>query len=345
MSKQDTRALSPQAQDELRVRVVEAMRRGGLRKSAAARHFGVSRTSIDKWLAQESAGGTVALRSKPRGRPKQSRLTDKQTAAVTKLVINRCPDQLLLPFSLWTREAVQQLLAERFDIHVSVWTVGRYLKAWGFTPQKPLRRAYEQNPVAVDLWLRCEYPAIRRRAKREKAEIHWGDEMGLRSDHTVGRSYGLRGQTPVIPGTGKRFSCNMISTITNRGALSFMVFTKGFTTEVMIRFLRRLIKQSKGKVFLIMDRHPVHRSKALKQWLARYERKIEMFFLPEYSPHLNPDELLNQDVKTNTVGRQRPATLPEMTALVRSYLRETQCRPHIVANYFKQKDVAYAAAI
>src|SRR5207245_1570018 len=136
---------------------------------------------------------------------------------------------LRLPFALWTREAVQQLLARRFGVHVSVWTVGRYLRAWGLTPQKPVRRAYEQNPAAVRRWLKKEYPAIRAQAKREKAEIHWGDEMGLRSDHPAGRSYGRRGQTPVVPGTGQRFRCNLISAITNRGRLAFMVFHQRFT--------------------------------------------------------------------------------------------------------------------
>src|SRR3989441_202816 len=159
-------------------------------------------------------------------------------------------------------QAVQQLLARRFGVHVSVWTVGRYLRAWGLTPQKPVRRAYEQNPAAVRRWLKKEYPAIRAQAKREKAEIHWGDEMGLRSDHQAGRSYGRRGQTPVVPGTGQRFRCNLISAITNRGRLAFMVFHQRFTAPVFLNFLRRLLRLIPGKVFLILDRHPVHKSGA-----------------------------------------------------------------------------------
>jgi transposase len=199
---------------------------------------------------------------------------------------------------LWTREAVQQLLKNEFGVEVSVWTVGRYLKAWGLTPQKPVRRAFEQNPAEVRLWLRTEYPAIERQAKHFAAEIHWGDEMGLRSDHQVGRSDGRRGRTPVIPGTGQRFRCNLISTITNRGRLAFMVFEEGFTVKVFLQFLKRLIRHVKQPIFLIVDRHPVHRAAGVKRWLLKHEAKIRMFFLPSYSPELNPDEMLNQDVKS-----------------------------------------------
>lgn len=338
----DTRRLSPDAQEHVRRRVVAAVR-GGMGKSVAARTFGVSRTSINAWLAKVERGGTRALKSRPRGRPRRSRLAGWQAANVVRLIEGGCPDQLRLPFALWTREAVRQLLADRFDVHVSIWTVGRYLANWGLTPQKPLRRAYEQNSAAVKRWLQKEYPAIRSAAKRGKAQIHWGDEMGLRSDHQSGRSYGRRGRTPVIPGTGRRFGCNMISTVTNRGRLAFMVFKERFTGPVCIRFLRRLVRHSGRKVFLIWDRHPVHRSAAVRRWLNANRRRIRMFFLPEYSPELNPDEYLNNDVKSNAVGRQRPADQSEMIAQVRSYLRQTQGRPEIVQSYFNQEDVAYAA--
>jgi transposase len=248
-----------------------------------------------------------------------------------------------LPFALWTRDAVRQLIADRFGIRLSVSTIGRYLKRWGFTPQKPLRRAYERDPAAVEEWLDEEYPAIRRQAKRENAEIHWGDEMGLRSDHQTGTSYGRRGQTPVIPGTGQRFRCNMISTITNHGRLTLMVFKKRFTSEVMLQFLRRLLRQAKRKVFLIVDGHPVHRSGKVQRWIEQHARQLRLFFLPGYSPELNPDELLNQDVKSNALGRQRPSNQGEMINDVRSYLRSTQRQPDVVKSYFQHETVHYAA--
>lgn len=343
MKHQDTRRLSPEAQEAMRMRVVRAIQ-GGMGKSEAARTFGVSRTSIDSWLQRIAGGDIRSLRSRRRGRPRKSRLEGHQAASVVRTITDRCPDQLKLPFALWTREAVQQLLADRFDLRVSVWTVGRYLKKWGLTPQKPLRRAYEQNPQAVQKWLNEEYPAIRAQAKREKAEIHWGDQMGLRSDHQVGRSYGRRGETPVIPGTGQRFGCNMISTVTNRGHLSFMVFKETFTVPVMIRFLGRLIRQSRRKVFLIVDRHPVHRSARLKCWLEEHANRVRMFLMPGYCPELNPDEYLNQDVKSNAVGRRRARDRDELLRNVRSHLRSTQHRPAKVKSFFHADEVAYAAA-
>ena len=343
MKTQDGRKLSPQAQQGLRRRVVHAILQQGMTQTDASRLFGVGRTSIYYWLAAHQKGGYAALKAHKRGPQRQSRLAGHQAATIVRLISDRCPDQLKLPFALWTRDAVRQLIKKRFGICVSVWTAGRYLKRWGFTPQKPLRRAYEQNPEAVKLWLEKDYPAIHRKALAERAQIHWGDEMGMRSDHQAGRSYGLKGQTPIIPGTGKRFGCNMISAITNRGRLAFMVFKEPFTGPVMIEFLRRLIKQSLRKVFLIVDGHPVHRSKQVKSWVYGHKKKIRLFYLPGYSPQLNPDEFLNQDVKTNAVGRQRPKDQPDMMQRVRSYLRSAQHRPQVVRNYFHHKDVRYAA--
>ena len=342
MKTRDTRCLSPDAQEDLRFRVVQALR-GGMKKSVAARTFGVSRTSLDRWLAIVELGNITSLKSKPRGRPKGTRLAPHQAATTVRLITDRCPDQLKLPFALWTREAVQQLLAARFGLEVSVWTVGRYLAKWGLTPQKPLRRAYERDPVAVQHWLDEEYPAIEKQAKAENAEIHWGDQMGLRSDHQTGTSYGRRGQTPVIPGTGQRFRCNMMSTITNRGELSFMVFKENFNGAVFIKFVTRLLRLRQRKVLLIVDRHPGHRSAEVQRWLARHAERLEVFFLPGYSPDLNPDEFLNQDVKSNALGRQRPATRAELIDDVRSYLRSTQRQPTIVKSYFHAESVRYAA--
>lgn len=324
------------------MRVVTAVR-GGLKKSAAARAFGVSRTSIDTWLGKVQRGNITSLRSKKRGRPPEPRLPAHQAATIVRLITDRCPDQLKLPFALWTREAVRDLIAQRTGVHVSVRTAGRYLKRWGFTPQKPLRRAYERDPAAVKRWKEQEYPAIVKQAKAENAEIHWGDQLGARSDHQAGRSYGRRGVTPVIPGTGQRFRANLMSSVTNRGHLCFLVFDGSFNAEVFIRFCRRLRRQRRRRVFLIVDGHPVHRSAAVRDWLHANQRRIRMFFLPGYSPELNPDEYLNNDVKTNAVGRQRPATKPELIANLENYLRDTQRRPSIVKSYFQPEPVRYAA--
>lgn len=349
MAKPDARTLSPAGQEDLRRRVVDA-ERGGMGKSKAARTFGVSRQSIDTWLAAVEAGGTRALRAKKRG-PKKGAglLAPHQAATIVRQITSRCPDQLHLPFVLWTRAAVCDLARRRFGVSMSVWTAGRCLASWGLTPQKPVRRAYERDPVAVKKWLEEEYPAIRARAKRENAEIHWGDEMGLRSDHQAGTSYSKRGVTPVIPGTGRRFGCSMISTVTNKGVLAFMVFTERFTARVCLRFLKRLVRHAGvggRKVFLIVDGHPVHRSAAVRRWInssAGGGGKIELFLLPAYSPDLNPDEFLNHDVKNNALGRRRPIDRRELIRGVRAYLRSTQRQPAIVQRYFHAQSVRYAA--
>lgn len=345
MRNQDARSLPAEAQEDLRRRVVEAVQKG-LSQSEAARVFGVARGTVNRWMGLQEREGSRGLKARPRGRPRRSRLAPHQAATTVRMILSGCPDQLSLPFALWTREAVQALLSRRFDMAVSVWTVGRYLRAWGLTPQKPVRRAYEQNPAAVRKWLEEEYPAIRALARQYQAQIHWLDEMGLRSDHQAGRSYGRRGQTPVVFGTGQRFRCNMISAITNRGRLAFMIFRQRFTARVFVNFLGRLLRVSRKtrkKVFLIVDGHPVHKSRSVKRWLAEHAAQIRIFWLPSYSPELNPDELLNQDVKTNALGRVRPINVHEMMDNVRSYLRITQGRPQAVKNYFSERHVRYAA--
>lgn len=344
MQSEDARRLVPTAQEALRIRVMHAIRTDRMPVAQAARTFRVSRASIYNWIEACRNGGTRVLRAKRRGRPKRIQLEPHQAALTVRTIQDRCPTQLRFPFALWTREAVGLLIERRFGVQLSVWTVGRYLKRWGFTPQKPVRRAYERDPGAVRKWLQEEYPVIRRAAKRDQAEIHWGDQMGLRSDHQTGTSYGKRGTTPVIPGTGQRFRCNMISTITNRGQLAFMVFKTRFTADVMIAFLRRLVRHQQRRIYLIVDRHPVHRSGKVQEWLARNRKKVRLFFLPSYSPDLNPDEYLNQDVKSNALGRQRPENRDAMTDGLRSYLRSTQRRPDIVRSYFHADSVRYAAA-
>lgn len=342
MTTADARSLPAAAQEDLRRRTVNAVLKG-MTHAEAAQVFGVARPTVTRWVTEYRQGGAKALKAKRRGRPPASRLAPHEAALVVRLILGRCPDQLRLPFALWTREAVQQLLADRCGLQVSVWTVGRYLKRWGLTPQKPRRRAFEQDPVAVRRWLAEEYPAIRQAAKAAGAEIHWGDEMGLRSDHQTGTSYGRKGQTPVIPGTGQRFRCNVLSTITNRGRLAFMVFRSRFTTPVFLRFLRRLLRHVRRPVFLIVDRHPVHVAKAVARWVAERPDRLRLFFLPGYSPDLNPDEFLNNDVKSNALGRRRPREATELVTSVRSYLRSTQRQPAIVQSYFQAPSVQYAA--
>ena len=342
--KTDARKLSPQTQETIRRKAVAAVE-GGMTRVQAAALFGVTRQSVDRWVTAYREEGANALEARKRG-PKRERAALKgwQAATVVNLIRDREPEQLKLPFVLWTREAVRTLIRRRFGVRVSLTTVGRYLAQWGFTPHKPVRRAYERNDAAVKRWLEEEYPAIRKQAKAQKALIYWGDEMGVRSDHQAGRSYALKGKTPAVGGTGQRFGCNVVSALTNRGHLAFMVFRKGFTAAVFLRFLRRLVEQAKRKVFIIVDRHPVHRSKKVRQWLDDNASRIRLFFLPGYSPDLNPDEMVNQDVKTNAVGRKRARTRPELMGQVRRYLEHRRARPDLVRRYFHEPSVRYAAS-
>lgn len=343
MKTRDARSLPAAAQEDLRIRVVKAVV-GGKKQVEVAQIFGVTRQAVGRWVEAYRTGGIKALRAKPQGRPKGGSLLPWQAAQIVKILQDRHPEQLKLPFYLWTREAVAELIERKFGIRRSIWTVGRYLRRWGFTPQKPIRRAYERNPEQVRRWLDEDYPWIRKRAKRERGAIYWGDEMGLRSDHATGRSYGRRGQTPVIPGTGKRFGCNMISAITNRGQLNFMVFKQRFREDVFLEFLKRLVRQTQQKVFLIVDGHPVHRSRKVAAWLQKSSQRIELFFLPSYSPELNPDEMLNQDVKSNASGRRRARDQGQLMGDVRRYLRSRQRQPHRVRRYFEAESVLYARA-
>jgi transposase len=343
MKTNDTRTLSPSAQEALRMRAVKAALKAGTQKEVC-QIFGISRQSLNNWLKKYRKGGLKALKAQKRGRKSSIRLKPWQSATIVRLITEKLPDQLKLPFALWTREAVEQLIELKFDIKLSKMTVGRYLKRWGFTPQKPAKRAIEQSPEAVKRWLETEYPAIKARALKEKAEIHWGDETGIRSDHQAGRTYGRKGKTPVVPSTGQRFGCGVISTITNRGSLRFMVLQKRFNASQFLKMLNRLIKSVKiDKVFLIVDNHPVHRAKKVKRWLEKHIAKIEIFYLPPYSPEVNPDEYLNNDLKSNAVGRKRAKDPEELVNNVRKFLKSQQKKSSEVKKYFQAKSVKYAS--
>ena len=254
----DARKLDSAAQHLLRRQVVQAVRRG-MTQTETAHTFGTSPRAVSKWMQLDRDGGLCSLKLKRRGRrPGEGRLSAKRASRIRALIVGRMPDQLKLPFYLWTRAAVASLIQHEYGITVSHVTMRRYLRRWGLSPQKPAKRAYERNDATIAQWLSREYPAIARAAKREKAVIYWGGEMGLRSDHVSGTSDAPVGQTPVIRAAGQRFDCNMISAITNKGALAFMVFTGKFQAAVFVQFLTRLLKQLDGRIYLIVDGHPVH---------------------------------------------------------------------------------------
>lgn len=339
----DARTLGAAAQQLLRRQVVQAVRRG-MTQTAAAQTSGASLRAVSHWGRLDRKGGLRALTLKRRGRRVGGGLlNEKQAARIRGLIVGRMPDQLKFPFYLWTRAAVVALIRRIYGLEVSLVTVGRYLKAWGMSPQKPVRRAYERQDAAITRWLRQEYPALARRAKRERAALYWGDEMGLRSDHVTGRSYAPVGQTPITRATGQRFGCNMISAITNRGALAFMVFQGRFRAPVFVQFLTRLLKSVGRRIYLIVDGHPVHRSAVVTRFVTRHATRLRLIRLPGYCPELNPDELLNQDVKTNGLGRSRPANRTDLLKTVRCHLHRRQKQPQVIKNFFQKQHVRYAA--
>lgn len=343
MKKKDFREVSQKTQDEIRERAVRAVFLGKT-QTQVAKDFGVSRQSVNGWVNNYKKKGKKSLVSKKRGNKQEPKLKGYEAATIVNIIKDKHPEQLKLPFVLWTREAVKDLIKKKFKIEISLTTVGRYLKRWGFTSQKPAKKAYEQNDAAVKKWLEEEYPEIKKKAKKERAEIFWGDETGLRSDHQSGKTYGVKGQTPVVKISAKRFSSNVISALNNKGMLAFSVFIGKFNSEVFINFLKRLIKHQKGKkVFLILDNYSVHKSTEVKKFVEKNREKIEIFFMPTYSPELNPDELLNQDLKSNTFRKGRPRSKEELSSMVRNKLRSIQQNPQKVKNYFKGEKVKYAA--
>jgi transposase len=257
-------------------------------------------------------------------------------------VVGKYPDQVALPGLVWTRPQVRQLIRDWFGIGLSLVTIGKYLRSWGLSPQKPIRRAYEQNPEAVARWLEEEYPAIEARARKDKAIILWLDQTGLRSDASVGKGWAPVGRTPVVGKTGKRFSVNVMAAISNKGELYFTCYTGSFTRPVFLAYLDRLVRHLDRKIHLIVDGHPVHRQVMVRDWLGERVDRIEMHFLPGYSPELNPVELLNGDIKRH-VAQANPANPAELAAAAAAHLRRRQNQPHVVKALFRKPEVRYAA--
>jgi len=335
----------PAAAQEERRRQVIGLRQAGLTYRAIAAQAGLSRTGAVDICRRFAAEGAKGLASKPRGRkPDEQRLLDAaQEAEVQGLIRRHTPDELGLPFALWSRAAVGALIARRCGVALAVRTVGKYLARWGFTAQKPIRRAYEQDPAAVRRWLRREYPAIVARARQAQGVIFWGDETGLRSDDVRGRSYAPRGRTPLVRVCHRRAGLSLLSAVANRGELRWMVVDGAVKAPDLIRFLRRLVRDARRKVFLILDRLQAHRARLTRDWLAEHRSEIEVFRLPAYSPELNPDEGVNADLK-QAVPRRAPArSQQQLKRAAISHMRSLSKRPKRIRAIFRHQQFRYAA--
>ncbi len=341
MDKQDARTLDHGTLEAIRVRAVRQVQ-AGESPEAVIRALGFTRRCIYSWLAMYRAGGWDALKAKKiPGRPR--RLSGRDMQWVYRTVTGKNPLQRGFPFALWTRGMVQSLIRKHCGVRLSLVSVGRLLAQLGLTCQKPLWRAYQQDGSRVQQWLKREYPRIRALAKREKAEVFFEDESGVRSDFHSGSTWAVRGQTPIVRVTGQRFSLNMISAISPRGALRFMVVKGGVGARVFIEFLKRLMHGQRRPVFLIVDGHPAHRAKIVKEFVESLEGKLRLYFLPPYSPELNPDELVWNDVKNNAVGRSKLDGPKDLHRAVVGRLRFLQKRPDRVRSFFQSPDTRYAA--
>jgi len=344
MEKIDARKLPVDVQQQLRNQVIR-LRKAGRKYPEIGEIVGIHKTTACTIYKKYEREGRSAIRIKKRGIKVGTHrtLTKSQETEIQKMIVDKSPEQLKLSFALWTRRAIQELIMRTYSINMPIRTVGEYLSRWGYTPQKPLKKAYEQNPKAVQKWLDESYSLIKAKAKKVGAEIHWGDETGLRSDSQHGRSFAPKGKTPVIRLNAKRVSLSLVSTITNQGKVRFMTYSGGMNAQVLIRFLKRVIKDAKRKVFLILDNLRVHHSKVFKEWVSSNLKSIEVFYLPSYSPELNPDEYLNCDLKAGVHSKKPARNKEQLKKKTISHLKMLQKSPERIKKYFKHAKIAYAA--
>lgn len=311
-----------------------------------AEAVGISLSAARRWRKAHETGGLKALRPQVRGRKygTNHKLPQDQEQQLQKWIIDQTPDQLKLDFALWTRKAIVQLIKEHFHIKMTLQGIGKYLKRWDFTPQKPIRHAYARDEKEVQDWKETIYPGIVKRAKQEKAEISWGDKTGIRSDDAAGRSYPPCRQTPVQRVKGKPEKINMISAITNQGKVRFMFYRDTMDATRLICFMTRLIRDAKRKVYLILDNLRVHHSRYLAPWLKEHKDEIELFYLPSYSPDLNPAERMNSDLKSALSQKPDSRTKEKMEKNALAHMRSVQKRPERIKRFFNDKRIAYASA-
>jgi len=320
---------------------VRRVREGGEKPGEVMRSLGLCRTAIYPWLRAYDAKGLAALASSKAAGPKP-KLTERQAQQVRRWIVGKDPRQYGFDFGLWTRRIVAALLQDKFGISMGLTAVGRLLARLQITPQRPLRRAYERDPAAIRQWLDVDYPQLRCRAKRAGAKIMFLDEAGFSSEPTLGRTYGLKGQTPVVQTTGQRQKVNAISAVSAKGEFWSQVYTGGLNAGRFIEFLRGFRRGRRNKVFLVVDGHPSHRANAVKKYVQSTQGGLELHFLPGYAPDLNPDEFVWQHAKTNGVSKKPLRKNESLKRRVAEDLAAIRANPRLVRSFFHAPSVAYA---
>jgi transposase len=337
----DGRTLNHKTLEHLRVTAVRRVVEDGESPAAVMRSMGLCRTSIYRWLEKFEDGGLEALAEQIAAGP-EPKLTDQQRQQVKRWIVGKDPRQYGFEFGLWTRQIVADLILKRMGVTLGLTAVGRLLAQLEITPQKPLRRAYERDPVAVKAWVERQYPRLRRKARKNGATIFFLDEAGFDSEPRLGRTYGVKGHTPVVATTGQRQKINVISAVTASGAFWCQVYTERLKAQIFIRFLREFLRGRSAPVYLVLDGHPAHKAKAVKNLVTELAGKLELHFLPPYAPDLNPDELVWAFMKGNGVSKkplQRNESLKERVVQDLAKLKKNR---HLVRSFFKAKTVAYA---
>jgi transposase len=342
MAKIDGRTLDHKALEHIRILAVRRVVEDGEAPSEVMKSLGLCRTSIYPWLRTYEDQGLEALVEKIAQGP-EPKLSEKQRQQVKRWILGKDPRQYGFDFGLWTRRIVSTLIEEKMGIDLGLTAVGRLLAGLDITPQKPLRRAYERDPQAVELWRQETYPKLRRRAKRVGAMIFFLDEAGFQSDAPLGRTYGLKGDTPVVRTSGQRQSINVISAVNGRGEFWAATYTGKLNAVAFVAFLQNFMRGRRGKVFLVVDGHPAHKANIVKHYVQSLEGRLELHFLPPYAPDLNPDEFVWSYMKVNGVSKKSLKQNESMRQRVEEDLAAIQANRTLVRSFFRAESVAYAA--